>query len=50
MIFGVAANVSISKLFMAGIAPGLMIGVALWITWAIVARHEKIVPPKRKSV
>ncbi len=49
VIFGVAANVSISKLFMAGIAPGLMIGVALWITWAIVARHENIVPPARKS-
>jgi tripartite ATP-independent transporter DctM subunit len=49
VIFGVAANVSISKLFMAGIAPGLLIGVALWITWAIVARKENIVPPPRKS-
>ena len=26
VIFGVAANVSISKLFLAGIAPGLMLG------------------------
>ncbi|KQW38299.1 TRAP transporter large permease [Rhizobacter sp. Root404] len=49
VIFGVAANVSISKLFMAGIAPGLLIGVSLWITWAIVARKENIVPPPRKS-
>ncbi len=49
VIFGVTANVSISKLFMAGIAPGLMIGLALWITWAIVARKENIVPPARKS-
>ncbi|MES2993336.1 MAG: TRAP transporter large permease subunit [Pseudomonadota bacterium] len=49
VIFGVTANVSISKLFMAGIAPGLMIGLALWITWAIVARKENIVPPPRKS-
>ena len=30
VIFGVAANVSISKLFMAGIMPGLMLGGALW--------------------
>ena len=49
MIFGVAANVSISRLFMAGIAPGLMLGAALWVTWAIVARKEHIVPPERKG-
>ncbi len=34
-IFGVAANVSISKLFMAGIFPGLLLGAALWVTWWI---------------
>jgi TRAP-type C4-dicarboxylate transport system permease large subunit len=33
VVFGVAANVSISKLFMAGIFPGILIGAALWITW-----------------
>jgi tripartite ATP-independent transporter DctM subunit len=47
VIFGVAANVSISKLFLAGIAPGLLIGLALWFTWAVVARKENIVPPPR---
>jgi TRAP-type transport system large permease protein len=47
IIFGVTANLSISKLFMAGIAPGLMIAFALWVTWAIVARKENIVPPPR---
>src|SRR4051794_37065189 len=30
ILFGVAANVSITKLFMAGIFPGLMLGAALW--------------------
>jgi tripartite ATP-independent transporter DctM subunit len=50
IIFGVTANVSISKLFMAGIVPGLLLGVALWITWAIVARKEGITPPARKSL
>ena len=48
VIFGVAANVSISKLFMAGIVPGLLIGLSLWVAWAIVARKENIVPPPRK--
>ncbi|MDQ0038881.1 tripartite ATP-independent transporter DctM subunit [Variovorax boronicumulans] len=49
VIFGVAANVSISKLFLAAIVPGLMIGAALWLTWAWLVRREKIVPPPRKS-
>lgn len=42
VVFGVAANVSISKLFMAGIVPGLMMGAALWFTWWILVRKEKI--------
>ncbi|RTD84267.1 TRAP transporter large permease subunit [Variovorax atrisoli] len=49
VIFGVAANVSISKLFLAAIVPGLLIGGALWVTWAWLVRHEKIDPPPRKS-
>jgi tripartite ATP-independent transporter DctM subunit len=49
VIFGVAANVSISKLFLAGIFPGILIGLALWITWMILVRKEKIVPPPAKS-
>jgi tripartite ATP-independent transporter DctM subunit len=49
VIFGVAANVSISKLFLAAIVPGLLIGAALWFTWAWLVRREKIVPPPRKS-
>jgi tripartite ATP-independent transporter DctM subunit len=49
VVFGVAANVSISKLFMAGIAPGLMLGAALWITWWVLVRKEKIQPAPRAS-
>uniref|UniRef100_UPI000D37D87C TRAP transporter large permease n=1 Tax=unclassified Variovorax TaxID=663243 RepID=UPI000D37D87C len=49
VIFGVAANVSISTLFLAAIVPGLLIGGALWVTWAWLVRREKIVPPPRKS-
>lgn len=49
VIFGVAANVSISKLFLAGIAPGVMLGVALCFTWWYVARKEMVTPPKRKN-
>ena len=49
VIFGVAANVSIAKLFMAAIVPGLLIGGALWVTWAWLVRREKLIPPPRKS-
>jgi tripartite ATP-independent transporter DctM subunit len=50
VIFGVAANVSISKLFLAAIVPGMLIGGALWVTWAWLVRREVIVPPPRKSL
>ncbi len=49
VIFGVAANVSISKLFLAGIFPGLLIGASLWFTWWLLVRKEKVLPPPRKS-
>jgi len=49
VIFGVAANVSISKLFMAGIVPGLMLGAALWATWWWLVRKDKIEPAPKAS-
>src|SRR6186713_3082086 len=49
VIFGVAANVSISKLFLAGIFPGILIGGALWITWMFLVRKERLSPPPRKT-
>ncbi len=50
VIFGVAGNVSISKLFMAGIVPGIMLGAALWVTWWWLARSEMVAVPPRKSM
>ena len=49
VIFGVAANVSISKLFLAGIFPGILIGASLWLTWMYLVRKERIEPPPRKT-
>jgi tripartite ATP-independent transporter DctM subunit len=49
VIFGVAANVSISKLFIAGIFPGLMIGLGLALTWWWVGRKETLALPRRKT-
>ena len=50
VIFGVAANVSISKLFMAGIFPGLWLAVSLVFTWWWLVRKETIAPPPRKTL
>lgn len=49
IIFGVASGVSITKLFMAGIVPGLLLAVGLIIAWSIVARKEKVQVQPRKS-
>jgi len=49
VIFGVAANVSISKLFLAGIFPGVLLGAGLWITWWYLTRKENLTPPPRKT-
>jgi tripartite ATP-independent transporter DctM subunit len=50
VIFGVAGNVSISKLFMAGIVPGVLLGASLWITWWWLARKEVVEVPPRKTM
>lgn len=42
IIFGVAANVSITGLFLGGIVPGLMMAIALAVMWSIVARKDKV--------
>ncbi|WP_089954335.1 TRAP transporter large permease [Limnohabitans sp. 2KL-3] len=43
ILFGVIGGVSISKLFMAGIFPGILMGFALIVTWWIVARKDNVV-------
>ena len=49
VIFGVAANVSISKLFLAGIMPGVVLGAGLWITWWYLTRKENLSPPPKAT-
>jgi tripartite ATP-independent transporter DctM subunit len=50
ILLGVTTNLSISKLFMAGIAPGLMIGLGLAVAWYFVARKEQTALRPRASL
>jgi TRAP-type transport system large permease protein len=49
IIFGVAAGVSITKLFMAGIVPGLLMGLSLVVAWALVCGKDAGVAAPRTS-
>ncbi|CAM5785820.1 TRAP transporter large permease subunit [Castellaniella caeni] len=42
LIFGVVANVSITRLFLAGIVPGILMGLVLVVAWWIVARRQQV--------
>jgi TRAP-type transport system large permease protein len=42
IIFGVAANVSITQLFLAGVFPGLLMGASLVLAWAWVMRRTQV--------
>lgn len=50
VLFGVVGNVSISKLFLAGIVPGLLIGLGLCVAWWWVVRGEKLEQGPRQSL
>jgi tripartite ATP-independent transporter DctM subunit len=49
IIFGVTTNTSISNLFLAGVVPGILMGVALVIVWTILARKMEVTPQPRAS-
>ena len=40
LLFGVVANVSVTKLFFAGMVPGVMMGLSLVVAWWLVSRRE----------
>ncbi|QDC08632.1 TRAP transporter large permease subunit [Oceanicola sp. D3] len=49
IIFAVATNLSITQLFMAGIVPGVMMGLGAIVAWLIVARRDNVQPQPRQG-
>lgn len=47
VIYGVTTNTSISKLFLSGVFPGLMMGLFLIFAWWWIARTHKLAPMER---
>lgn len=49
IIIGVAGSISISKLFLAGIVPGLIMGATLVLMWMFITRKETLVVAEKAS-
>ncbi|MCA0848813.1 TRAP transporter large permease [Salipiger thiooxidans] len=49
IVFGVAGNVSITRLFLSGIVPGVAMALALTATWWLMCRRENMSTLPRKS-
>jgi len=49
VVFGVAANVSIPRLFVAGVVPGVLLGLVLVVAWWWVSRSEALQTMPRRD-
>ena len=51
LIYGVVANASVSKLFIAGILPGVLVGISLFaVSYVLFGRNPDIRPERRGSL
>lgn len=49
IIFGVTTNTSITNLFLAGVVPGLLMGLGLIVVWARLAKNMDVTPQPKST-
>jgi tripartite ATP-independent transporter DctM subunit len=49
VLFGTIAGVSVTKLFLAGIVPGILMGLSLVVTWWWLSRNGSVKPAPRQD-
>lgn len=49
IVIGVAGGISITKLFLAGIVPGLIMGITLVVMWLFMTRNESLSVAKKAT-
>lgn len=49
IVLGVTANISIVRLFMAGIVPGMLMALSLIVAWWLVSRRDNVAVLPKKS-
>lgn len=50
VVYGVVASQSIGKMFIAGVGPGIIMGLALIVTCILISRKQHYIPQKRASL